>query len=148
VYTALATSLTIGAACSSQPDNSGYRPIRTPTPQGAQTTVQIATPQTGVTVVTQDQQTDGNAPGIPILNGPVQSSADGLRSIEERPGSGETPQTGQKVNVHYTGWLTNGQKFDSSVDRNQPFSFTLGQGQVIKGWDEGVAMMKVGEKSR
>ncbi len=54
----------------------------------------------------------------------------------------------QTVAVHYTGWLTNGTKFDSSVDRGQPFDFHLGAGQVIKGWDEGVAGMKVGEKRK
>ncbi len=59
------------------------------------------------------------------------------------------PQAGQTVVVHYTGWLlSNGQKFDSSLDRNQPFEFLLGAGQVIKGWDEGVATMKVGGKRR
>ena len=61
-------------------------------------------------------------------------------------GDGPTPQAGQRVEVHYTGWLTNGTKFDSSVDRGRPFTFALGQGQVIKGWDEGVATMKVGGK--
>ena len=55
---------------------------------------------------------------------------------------------GQKAKVHYTGWLTNGQKFDSSLDRNDPFEFTLGAGMVIKGWDEGVAGMKVGGKRK
>jgi len=64
-------------------------------------------------------------------------------------GSGSSPGPGQTVTVHYTGWLqSNGQKFDSSVDKQQPFSFPLGQGSVIKGWDEGVATMKVGGKRR
>ena len=55
---------------------------------------------------------------------------------------------GKKVSVHYTGWLTNGKKFDSSVDRGDPFVFTIGRGQVIGGWDEGVATMKVGGKRK
>lgn len=58
------------------------------------------------------------------------------------------PQNGQTVVVHYTGRLTNGAKFDSSVDRDDPFEFVLGVGQVIQGWDEGVAQMKVGDKAR
>ena len=61
-------------------------------------------------------------------------------------GTGESPAAGQRVSVHYTGWLTDGKKFDSSLDRGQPFVFPLGQGQVIKGWDEGVATMKPGGK--
>ena len=63
-------------------------------------------------------------------------------------GSGAEAQAGQMVTVHYTGWLTDGQKFDSSKDRNDPFVFPLGQGMVIKGWDQGVVGMKVGGKRK
>ena len=94
------------------------------------------------------QQSDGNAPGIPPLKGDIQSTADGLRYIDEKAGDGAEPKSGQTVTVQYTGWLTSGTKFDSSRDRNQPFSFTLGQGQVIKGWDEGLATMKIGGRRR
>lgn len=61
-------------------------------------------------------------------------------------GSGPVPRKGQVVRVHYTGYLTNGNKFDSSVDRGDPFTFVLGEGEVIAGWDIGVATMKVGDK--
>jgi FKBP-type peptidyl-prolyl cis-trans isomerase FkpA len=63
-------------------------------------------------------------------------------------GNGAAAAAGQKVKVHYTGWLTNGTKFDSSKDRNDPFVFPLGAGSVIKGWDEGVQGMKVGGKRK
>jgi len=63
-------------------------------------------------------------------------------------GNGAAATAGQKVKVHYTGWLTNGTKFDSSKDRNDPFVFPLGAGSVIKGWDEGVQGMKVGGKRK
>ena len=72
----------------------------------------------------------------------------GLRYQELQPGKGASPQRGQTAVVHYVGTLANGQKFDSSYDRNQPFRFRVGVGQVIKGWDEGVASMKVGGKRR
>lgn len=61
-------------------------------------------------------------------------------------GKGAAPRKGDQVTVHYTGWLTSGQKFDSSVDRDEPFTFALGLGQVIGGWDQGVATMVVGDK--
>jgi len=74
---------------------------------------------------------------------------DGLQFIVVQDGNGPEPTTGQTVRVNYTGWLTaNGLKFDSSYDRNEPIAFPLGTGQVIKGWDEGIAMMRVGEKRR
>jgi peptidylprolyl isomerase len=80
---------------------------------------------------------------------PVVTSS-GLRIIDTKPGTGASPRTGQTVTVHYTGWLyvdgAKGKKFDSSVDRNEPFEFPIGQGRVIKGWDEGVGSMKVGGK--
>jgi FKBP-type peptidyl-prolyl cis-trans isomerase len=63
-------------------------------------------------------------------------------------GTGESPKKGQTVVVHYTGWLTNGAKFDSSVDRGEPFEFQIGIGQVIQGWDQGVLTMKVGGKRK
>jgi peptidylprolyl isomerase len=78
------------------------------------------------------------------------TSPTGLKWIDHVVGTGDVAAAGSKVDVHYTGWLwedgKKGKKFDSSVDRNQPFNFTLGQGRVIKGWDEGVAGMKVGGK--
>lgn len=64
------------------------------------------------------------------------------------PGSGAAPKSGDTVTVHYTGWLLDGKKFDSSVDRDEPFSFVLGTAQVIEGWDEGVATMVVGQKAK
>jgi FKBP-type peptidyl-prolyl cis-trans isomerase FkpA len=72
----------------------------------------------------------------------------GLTYTDIVAGTGAIAETGQKASVHYTGWLKNGRKFDSSLDRNEPFEFTLGAGMVIRGWDEGVAGMKVGGKRR
>lgn len=63
-------------------------------------------------------------------------------------GTGASPKPGQMVTVHYTGWLTDGTKFDSSKDRNDPFEFQISRGQVIKGWDQGVITMKVGGKRK
>lgn len=76
------------------------------------------------------------------------TTSSGLQYIDLTVGTGAIAKAGQTVTVHYTGWLENGKKFDSSVDRNQPFSFPLGAGRVIKGWDEGVQGMKVGGKRK
>jgi len=72
----------------------------------------------------------------------------GLKYEDLTEGQGEAATAGQRVKVHYTGWLSDGTKFDSSLDRNDPFSFPLGAGHVIRGWDEGVQGMKVGGKRR
>lgn len=79
------------------------------------------------------------------VTGKPTTTADGLQYWDIKTGAGATAVSGKKVKVHYTGWFTNGKKFDSSVGK-APFEFTLGAGQVIKGWDEGVAGMKVGGK--
>ena len=85
---------------------------------------------------------------IPPVAGPIQTQY-AMRYIDVALGTGAPAEPGQVYTVHYTGWLRNGTKFDSSYDRGQaPFDFVLGQGQVIKGWDEGVATMKVGGKRR
>jgi peptidylprolyl isomerase len=81
---------------------------------------------------------------------PVTTTPSGLKIIDVKVGTGPAPKPGQTCVMHYTGWLykngEKGAKFDSSLDRNQPFSFPIGQHQVIAGWDEGVATMKVGGK--
>lgn len=78
------------------------------------------------------------------------TTSSGLQFIDTSEGTGASPKTGETCVMHYTGWLykdgAKGAKFDSSVDRGDPFEFTIGVGQVIKGWDEGVATMKIGGK--
>jgi len=89
---------------------------------------------------------------VPNTNAPTKVTGDGVKTDsglqywDIKVGTGNEAKSGDKVKVHYTGWFTSGKKFDSSVDAGQPYTFTLGQGNVIKGWDEGVAGMKVGGK--
>ncbi len=90
----------------------------------------------------------GEAGGPPPVGGDTISTASGLKYIVIKQGDGPAAAAGRPVRVHYTGWFTDGSKFDSSVDRGEPFTFLLGQGRVIRGWDEGVAMMRVGGKRR
>ena len=94
-------------------------------------------------------------PAAPKASATSPSSIEGLTAVETgtgltywvlQAGSGAVPESGQTVQVHYTGWLTDGTQFDSSLTRGKPFSFPLGQHRVIPGWDEGVATMRVGEK--
>ena len=92
----------------------------------------------------QDKKAGTSGP-TKVTGAPTKTPS-GLEYWDIKAGTGPVAQSGQKVKVHYTGWLTDGKKFDSSVDRGQPFEFMLGAGQVIKGWDQGVAGMKVGGK--
>jgi FKBP-type peptidyl-prolyl cis-trans isomerase len=88
------------------------------------------------------------APGCSETNTELMTTESGLKFADLRKGTGEEAKKGDLVVVHYTGWLKNGDKFDSSRDRNTPYSFKLGAGKVIKGWDEGVIGMKVGGKRK
>jgi peptidylprolyl isomerase len=98
----------------------------------------------------QAAKSETAAPANPTatLSGGAKTTASGLQYTDKVVGTGDQPVPGQTCKMHYTGWLTNGTKFDSSLDRNEPFEFTLGVGQVIKGWDEGVGTMRVGGKRK
>jgi FKBP-type peptidyl-prolyl cis-trans isomerase len=92
--------------------------------------------------------TKGEAPMSATSEETPTTTDSGLQYLDQTIGAGTEARSGQTVSVHYTGWLTDGKKFDSSRDRGQPFSFRLGAGQVIKGWDEGVAGMKIGGRRK
>lgn len=102
-----------------------------------QTETSTTTPSPLATSTTSDSQTNRS-------KGTTMPNATTLQVKDIKVGTGATAKAGNQVTVHYVGTLTDGKKFDSSRDRNQPFTFTLGAGQVIKGWDQGVAGMKVG----
>jgi len=98
-------------------------------------------------IINQNKQPATNTSGLtPGANSTT--TASGLQIEDLTVGSGAQAKAGDQVVVNYTGWLPDGTKFDSSLDRNQPFEFTLGAGQVIAGWDEGVSGMQVGGKRR
>jgi len=147
---ALAASVALAAACGGSDSNSSS--ATKPAGGGATQVTGGVKPSSSATAgqatTASAQPSDGNAPGIPELKGEIVTTASGLRYIDEKVGDGASPKANQAVTVHYTGWLTTGKKFDSSRDRNQPFTFNIGQGRVIKGWDEGVATMKIGGKRR
>ena len=95
-----------------------------------------------------EQQASEGPPALPKTAKPAVKTRSGLEYIIIEEGKGKPPAKWSHVTVHYTGWLTNGTKFDSSRDSGEPLTFVLGTGQVIKGWDEGIATMNVGEKRR
>ena len=88
------------------------------------------------------------APELGVDLGDMEETGSGLYVLDVREGEGEEARSGHTVVVHYTGWLPNGMKFDSSRDRAEPFTFVLGEGRVIPGWEEGVTGMKVGGQRR
>ena len=100
-----------------------------------------------VTLVSVSLSAHAGSPAAPAkVTGKGTKTPSGLQYWDLKKGTGALAKPGTTVKVHYTGWLTDGKKFDSSRDRNEPFEFKLGAGMVIKGWDEGVAGMKVGGK--
>jgi len=101
---------------------------------------------TAVFVLAQSAAQKTNTSSPTKVTGDGVKTASGLIYWDIRVGNGEVAKEGSHVRVHYTGWLTTGKKFDSSVDAGKPFDFTIGNGEVIKGWEEGVAGMKVGGK--
>lgn len=102
---------------------------------------------TSVATVTQSTPAPSNLIAMDNNENQV-TTASGLKYVEIAEGTGETPTKGQTVSVHYTGTLENGKKFDSSRDRNSAFEFQIGEGQVIKGWDEGLSTMKPGGRRK
>ena len=106
-----------------------------------------ATTTTPSTETAAPPATSATTPGAAAMEGSVERTlAGGLKVTPIASGQGAVAEAGKTVSVHYTGWLTDGTKFDSSVDRGQPFQFVLGTGAVIAGWDQGVAGMHVGDK--
>jgi peptidylprolyl isomerase len=104
----------------------------------------VALVMTSMVSVMSDDSASAQSAAKPV------TTASGLQMIDTKVGTGASPKTNQTAVVHYTGWLyvngVKGKKFDSSVDRNEPFEFPVGAGRVIRGWDEGVATMKIGGK--
>jgi len=114
--------------------------------RGLMKTLVLAIVGAAILAAAQTAPTKPAPSGPTKVTGPSTKTASGLEYWDIKVGTGPVAHSGQRVQVQYTGWLTNGKKFDSSVGTGRPFEFTLGAGQVIKGWDEGIAGMKPGGK--
>ena len=125
--------------CSSAPKTEETQPAAQPAP-----TAQAPEPAKAPAESPTPEAATKTAPAGPKTI----ATSSGLKYQDLVVGKGSLPTAGKRVRVHYTGWLTDGTKFDSSVDRNTPFDFALGRGEVIPGWDEGVASMRVGGKRK
>jgi FKBP-type peptidyl-prolyl cis-trans isomerase len=146
---ALAIALPLAlAGCQQQPESKPQPttppPTTAPQPAKPEAPKPAAQPTQEAPKVTESEAVQAARKLGTPSDQPVVKTASGLEYIDVKVGTGEAAKARDQVKVHYTGWLVNGSKFDSSVDRGQPFSFSLGVGQVIRGWDEGVAGMKPG----
>lgn len=136
----------LASACSQSeaPKQDQQQPAAAATPQAATATAPVAKATQPAAAATT-QQVSNATPPPPVVATPRPSAPTGELQIEDvKVGTGDEALAGKSVTVHYTGWLTDGTKFDSSKDHGQPFTFQLGAGQVIRGWDQGVLGMKVG----
>ena len=153
LITSLAVAGVLLAGCGSDSKSSAKTPSGSPTlasggVKPAQSAATNPTPGAAQpTTAAPPAKSDGNAPGIPVLNGQIQTTPSGLQYIDEKVGDGASPKPTDSVTVQYTGWLTDGTKFDSSRDPGRNAA-TFPLSGVIKGWTEGLGTMKVGGKRR
>lgn len=138
------------SGCSSPPPNSESTSTTTQVSVASSSPAPVDTANSPTSSATPEASATPGAKPTPAPKplGPAVKTKSGLKYEVFKKGKGEIAKNNQKVYVHYTGVLENGTKFDSSLDRGEPIDFILGTGAVIKGWDEGVAGMKVGEKRK